>query len=222
MVLLIDNYDSFAYNLARYMRRLGQEVEVRRNDAIDVEGVRRLEPQAIVLSPGPCTPNEAGCSLELVRALHSELPILGVCLGHQTIAAAFGAHVVRANAPMHGRTTEIKHSQLGLFAEVPTPFTVCRYHSLAVDPTTLPDELQVTATTCDDGTIMGLQHTSLPVFGLQFHPEAILTEHGYKLLQNFLTIVGLADSSADLSIAATELRRPSLPDFNSPNRPVTF
>lgn len=221
MILLIDNYDSFAHNLARYFRRLDQEVNVVRNDAIDVHGVEQLAPKAIVFSPGPCTPTEAGCSLDIARLLHSKLPMLGICLGHQTIAAALGASIVRANTPMHGRTSVIEHVGSSLFADVPTPLTVCRYHSLVVDPTSLPEEIDVTAH-CDDGTIMALQHQDLPVFGLQFHPEAILTEHGYRLLHNFLRAARLTDSQFDASLARGELRRPTLPASSLPTQPVTF
>lgn len=221
MILLIDNYDSFAHNLARYLRKLGQEVKVTRNEAVDVAAIRRLAPQAIVLSPGPCTPDEAGCSLDLVRQLHRELPMLGICLGHQTIAAALGAKIVRAKSPMHGRTSVVEHDQAEMFDGIPTPFTVCRYHSLIVDPSSVPNELQTTATTAD-GTIMALRHREYPVFGLQFHPEAILTEHGFELLHNFLKVAGLSNASADQSHVQGELRHPPLPSRQLPLRPVTF
>ncbi|MEM8944062.1 MAG: aminodeoxychorismate/anthranilate synthase component II [Planctomycetota bacterium] len=222
MILLIDNYDSFAHNLARYLRRLGQEVTIKRNDAVDVPAIRALAPQAIVLSPGPCTPNEAGCSLEAVRELHTTTPLLGICLGHQTIAAALGASVVRAKAPMHGRTSLINHDGTGLFEGLPNRLTVCRYHSLVVDRTSLPEDLMANAT-CDDGTIMALQHRRFPVFGLQFHPEAILTEHGYGMLAKFLT---LADSpirdDSPSNLAGSELRSQPQPKPYLPSRPVTF
>ncbi len=221
MILLIDNYDSFAHNLARYFERLGQVVKVLRNDAVDVDAIRHLAPQAIVLSPGPCTPDVAGCSLDIVSQLHTELPMLGICLGHQTIAAALGAKIVRATTPMHGRTSVVEHHNTDLFKGIPSSFTVCRYHSLVVAPDSMPDELQTTATG-DDGTIMALRHRSLPVFGLQFHPEAILTEYGYALLQNFLTAVGLPAVQNDQQLAASELRRPALPRPQFPEQPVTF
>ncbi len=221
MILLIDNYDSFAHNLARYLRRLGQSVEVVRNDAIDVAAVHRLNPQAIVLSPGPCTPDEAGCTLEIVRELHTQLPILGICLGHQTIAAALGAKIVQASTPMHGRTSGVEHDESELFRGIPPKFTVCRYHSLVVDPASMPGELQTLAT-CADGTIMALRHRTQPVFGLQFHPEAILTECGFELLRNFLQLAGLPVLSVDKQLAATELRRPALLHPQLPEQPVTF
>lgn len=221
MILLLDNYDSFAHNLARYLRRLGQTVEVVRNDAIDVAGVRQLAPQAIVISPGPCTPTEAGNSLEIVRQLHTDFPMLGICLGHQTIAAALGATIIRAEQPMHGRTSPIEHDSTGLFANLPTPLTVCRYHSLVVDPPTMPSDLPTTAA-CADGTIMAFRHRTLPLFGLQFHPEAILTEHGFDLLRNFLELAGMPNLVVESSIAQTELRRPALPESQLPQQPVTF
>jgi anthranilate synthase/aminodeoxychorismate synthase-like glutamine amidotransferase len=185
VILLIDNYDSFVHNLARYFRRLGQETVVHRNDAIDVQSVRDMQPRAIVLSPGPCTPSETGCCLDVVRELHSELPILGVCLGHQTIAAALGGTIVRAPEPIHGRASCIHHDEQGLFASLPNPLRGCRYHSLVVDEATLPNCLHVTART-DDGTVMAIRHRTLPVVGLQFHPESILTECGEVMLAAFL------------------------------------
>ncbi len=221
MILLIDNYDSFAHNLARYFRRLGQEVVVLRNDEVDLIKVKELAPQALVLSPGPCTPNEAGCSLELVHALYKELPMLGICLGHQTVAAALGATIVRARVPMHGRTSLVEHRETELFLGLPQTFNVCRYHSLVVDPGTLPDELQITAT-CDDGTIMALRHRQYRVFGLQFHPEAILTEHGYELLANFLHLAGLGKQPSAVRFAASECLRPALSRQPLPAVPVTF
>ena len=169
MILLIDNYDSFVFNLARYFQRLGQETLVVRNDKIEIEGVRKLAPDAIVLSPGPCTPNEAGCSLDVVRQLWQEFPLLGVCLGHQTIAAAFGATITRGSHPMHGRTSNIHHDESGVYQSIPRPFSVCRYHSLVVEPSTMPDELIVTSRT-DDGVVMGFQHRHAPIVGMQFHP----------------------------------------------------
>ncbi len=190
MILLIDNYDSFVYNLARYFGRLGHETRVLRNTAIDVPGVQALGPAAIVLSPGPCTPRQAGCSLSVVRELHREVPILGVCLGHQAIAEALGGRVVRAAEPIHGRTTLIHHDGRGVFHDLPSPVVGCRYHSLVVDEGTLPDCLEVSART-EEGTVMALRHRELPVVGLQFHPESILTDTGYRLLAGFLRVAGL-------------------------------
>jgi anthranilate synthase component 2 len=191
MILLIDNYDSFVYNLARYFERLRHATHVVRNTAIDTAGVRALMPEAIVLSPGPCTPQQAGCSLELVRELHAQLPMLGVCLGHQTIAEALGGRVVRAREPVHGRTSPIRHDGRGVFAGLPPRIFGCRYHSLVVEEDSLPACLEVSART-DDGTVMALRHRQLPVVGLQFHPESILTDVGYALLANFLRLAGLA------------------------------
>jgi anthranilate synthase/aminodeoxychorismate synthase-like glutamine amidotransferase len=221
MILLIDNYDSFAHNLARYFRRLGQTTRVVRNDAIDAAEVRRAGPQAVVLSPGPCTPQEAGCSLEIVRELHTELPILGICLGHQAIAAALGAKIVRAQQPMHGRTSLVEHFGGPLFQDLPSPLVACRYHSLVVEPDSLPSELKVIATG-EDGTIMAIEHVRYPVFGLQFHPEAVLTEHGYRLLANFLELSGLP-STADVSaLAADEHSLPLVIPPEPLKRPLTF
>ncbi len=191
MILLIDNYDSFVYNLARYFQRLGHDTRVVRNTAIDTAGVRRLEPEALVLSPGPCTPQQAGCSLELVRAFHVELPILGVCLGHQTIAEALGGRVVRARQPVHGRSTPVRHDGRGVFAGLPNPMVAARYHSLVVEEASLPACLEVSARD-DDDAVMALRHRELPVVGLQFHPESILTDVGYPLLAAFLRLGSLA------------------------------
>ena len=190
MILLIDNYDSFVFNLSRYFRRLGHETRVVRNDVLDANTIRRLAPEAIVISPGPCTPAEAGCSLSIVREFHGQIPILGVCLGHQAIAAAFHARIVRAREPMHGRTSEVFHDGCDVFSGLPNPVTVCRYHSLVVEAPSLPDCLAVTARTAD-GTIMALRHRDAITVGLQFHPEAILTQHGYAFLQNFLRLAQL-------------------------------
>jgi anthranilate synthase/aminodeoxychorismate synthase-like glutamine amidotransferase len=190
VILLVDNYDSFVYNLARYFQRLGQETHVVRNTAIDVAGVRGLRPKAIVLSPGPCTPRQAGCCLEVVRQCHQEVPMLGVCLGHQAIAESLGGRIVRADEPMHGRTSQIWHDGRGLFSGMSNPIVGCRYHSLVVDEASLPDCLEVSART-GDGTVMALRHRRLPVVGLQFHPESILTESGYHLLAAFLRLAGL-------------------------------
>jgi anthranilate synthase component II len=191
VILLIDNYDSFVYNLARHFERLGCRTRVVRNTAIDPAGVRDLRPTAIVLSPGPCAPDRAGCCLEVVRQLHGEMPILGICLGHQTIAQAFGGCIVRAREPVHGRASAIHHNGRGVFTGLPSPLSGCRYHSLAAEEASLPSCLEATAHS-DDGTLMAIQHRTLPVVGLQFHPESILTEHGYALLAAFLRLAGLS------------------------------
>jgi anthranilate synthase/aminodeoxychorismate synthase-like glutamine amidotransferase len=203
-VLVIDNYDSFVFNLARYLKRLGQRTRVVRNTAIDAAGVRAMAPDALVLSPGPCTPEQAGCSLDLVRTLHAELPILGVCLGHQTIAQALGGRVVRAAEPVHGRTSPVFHDGHGVLAGLPSPFIATRYHSLVVEAASLPATLEVTARTAD-GTVMAIEHRRLPIVGVQFHPESILTEHGYPILAAFLRLAGLA-VPRELPTIASELR----------------
>lgn len=190
MILLIDNYDSFVYNLARYFTELGCEARVVRNDAVNVVDVRALRPQAIVLSPGPCRPNEAGVCLELIRSLADDVPMLGVCLGHQAIAAALGGRVVRAIEPVHGRTSPICHDGEGVFSGLPNPLRATRYHSLVVEESSLPQELRITART-DDGVPMALMHRSRPVFGVQFHPESVLTQAGHLLLRNFLSLAGI-------------------------------
>lgn len=184
-VLLIDNYDSFTYNLYQYLCELGAEVEVVRNDQITVTEVAQRHPDRIVISPGPCTPAEAGISVEVIRQLGSHIPILGVCLGHQAIGAAYGGTVVRAPMVMHGKLSPIYHNAQGVFAGLPSPFQATRYHSLVVRRADLPAELEITAWT-EDGIIMGLRHRSLPVEGVQFHPESIMTEHGKQMLANFL------------------------------------
>ena len=190
MLLLIDNYDSFTWNLVQYLGELGAEVKVLRNDAIDVAAIHALRPAHIVISPGPCTPNEAGVSLLVLRELGGSVPILGVCLGHQAIGQAFGGTVVRAPQIMHGKTSRIRHAGAGVFAGLPDGFTATRYHSLVVAPEALPDCLEVSAwSEYPDGTreaIMGLRHKTLPIQGVQFHPESILTQHGHALLRNFL------------------------------------
>jgi len=221
MLLLIDNYDSFVHNLARYFERLGQETRVVRNDAVDVAAVRAMRPGAVVISPGPCTPKEAGVSLEIVRELHGELPILGVCLGHQAIAEALGGDVVRAPVPVHGQASQIRHDGKGLFRSIPSPLKVGRYHSLVVEPATLPSMLRATSWT-DDGVMMSFEHIDFPVYGVQFHPESILTEHGYELLANFLELAGLAERSTYRSFAAMELTEPLARPVILPGRPVTF
>jgi len=184
-VMLIDNYDSFTYNLYQYLCELGAEVEVVRNDQITVTEVAQRHPDRIVISPGPCTPAEAGISVEVIRQLGSHIPILGVCLGHQAIGAAYGGTVVRAPMVMHGKLSPIYHNAQGVFAGLPSPFQATRYHSLVVRREDLPAELEITAWT-EDGIIMGLRHRSLPVEGVQFHPESIMTEHGKQMLANFL------------------------------------
>ncbi len=190
MLLLIDNYDSFTYNLVHYLGELGAEAEVRRNDALTVQDAIAMAPEAIVISPGPCDPDRAGITLPLIRAAAGRTPILGVCLGHQAIAQAFGATVGRARAVMHGKLSPISHDGSGLFRGVPSPFPATRYHSLVAVPETLPGCLKANAWT-EDGTIMGLRHASLPVHGVQFHPESIETREGHRLLRNFLELAGV-------------------------------
>lgn len=186
MLLLIDNYDSFTWNLVHYLSELGAQVEVRRNDAIDVQAAMAMNPSAIMLSPGPCDPDQAGICLALtLAAAETRTPLIGVCLGHQTIGQAFGGKVVRANVAMHGKMGTISHHGEGVFADLPSPFQATRYHSLVVERATLPDCLHITAQV-EDGTIMGLQHRDLPIHGVQFHPESVASEHGHKLLKNFL------------------------------------
>jgi anthranilate synthase component 2 len=192
MVLMLDNYDSFTFNLVQYLGELGVDVVTHRNDCISVDEVERLAPERIVVSPGPCTPDQAGISLDLIRRFAGRVPILGVCLGHQAIGQAFGGRVIRADAVMHGKTSPVHHDGQGLFAGLPNPFTATRYHSLVVEWASLPQCLEVTAWTCHaDGSrheIMGLRHRELPVAGVQFHPESILTQHGHALLANFLAM----------------------------------
>ena len=195
MLLLIDNYDSFTYNLYHFLGELGAEAVVRRNDQVSVAEALALNPKAIVLSPGPCDPDRAGICLELVAAAAERgLPLLGVCLGHQTIGQVFGGRVVRAPSPMHGKLSAITHRGEDLFAGLPSPFQATRYHSLVVSPEGFPDCLKVTAE-CDQGVIMGLSHRSLPLYGVQFHPESIASEHGHRLLGNFLQLAGLAEEA---------------------------
>ena len=185
MLLMIDNYDSFTYNLVQYFGELGEEVRVVRNDEVTLDDIESMRPGRIVVSPGPCTPNEAGVSVPLVNRFAGKVPILGVCLGHQSIGQAFGGRIVHAHRLMHGKTSAIEHEGAGVFRALPRPFQATRYHSLAIDRATLPACLEVTAW-AEDGEIMGLRHRSLPVEGVQFHPESILTEHGHHLLRNFL------------------------------------
>ncbi|WP_199529776.1 aminodeoxychorismate/anthranilate synthase component II [Pseudoalteromonas sp. bablab_jr010] len=190
MLLMIDNYDSFTYNLVQYFQRLDQDVLVKRNDEISIAEIKQLNPEHVVLSPGPCSPNEAGISLQVVEHLKGQLPILGICLGHQTIAQALGADVIRAKQVMHGKTSLVKHSNQGVFNGLANPLTVCRYHSLVVDKQSLPSDFTITAWTeqnSDFDEIMGIMHNDLALEGVQFHPEAILTQQGLELLANFLT-----------------------------------
>lgn len=189
MVLMIDNYDSFTYNLVQYIRELGYDVDVRRNDTLSVDDIKALAPSHIVISPGPCTPNEAGVSLDAIRLLAGQIPILGICLGHQSIAQVFGGDVIRAKTVMHGKTSKVYHKGIGVFRNLPSPYQATRYHSLVVKQDTLPECLEVTAWTENEqgelDEIMGLRHTTLNIEGVQFHPESILTEHGHALLDNF-------------------------------------
>lgn len=190
MLLMLDNYDSFTFNLVQYLQELGAEVRVERNDALSVAQIAALKPDKIVISPGPCTPNEAGVSLDVLRELGPQIPIFGVCLGYQALGQVYGGHVIRAGRIMHGKTSPIVHQGKGVFAGLPSPFEATRYHSLVVDKTSVPDCLDVTAwTENDDGTVeelMGLRHREFPVEGVQFHPESILTQHGHAMLKNFL------------------------------------
>lgn len=185
MLLMIDNYDSFTYNLVQYFGELGEDVRTFRNDEITLDQIAAMRPDRICISPGPCTPYEAGISVPVLQRFSGEIPILGVCLGHQSIGAAFGGTVVRAKQVMHGKTSAIAHTGVGVFKDLPSPYTVIRYHSLAIERDSLPDCLEVTAWT-DDGEIMGVRHKELKVEGVQFHPESILSEHGHSLLKNFL------------------------------------
>jgi anthranilate synthase component 2 len=189
MILVIDNYDSFTWNLVQYLGELGVEPVVKRNDEISVDEARRMQPRAIVVSPGPCTPAEAGISVDIIRELGPTVPILGVCLGHQAIGVAHGARVVRAGRMMHGKTSPVAHRGEGVFAGLPSPFTVARYHSLVIDPPTVPDDLEIVAWTDEPGfedEIQAVRHREHPVWGVQFHPESIASEHGHALLRNFL------------------------------------
>lgn len=191
MIVMIDNYDSFTYNIVQYLGELGQEVQVYRNDEIAVDEIVALAPTSIVISPGPCTPNEAGISMDVIRHFAGLLPLFGICLGHQSLGQVYGGKVVRAREVMHGKTSEIFHTGVGVFKGIPTPFIATRYHSLVVEKSSLPDCFEITAWTEIDGTldeIMGIRHKQTGVEGVQFHPESILTEHGHQLLQNFLNI----------------------------------
>lgn len=187
MLLMLDNYDSFTYNLVQYFGELGENVEVRRNDQVSVADIIAMKPERICVSPGPCSPAEAGISIELIQHFAGKLPILGVCLGHQAIGAAYGGNIIRAQKIMHGKVSDITHTGTDVFSGLPSPFVVTRYHSLAVERKTLPECLEITAETAD-GEIMGLRHKTLPVYGVQFHPESVLSEHGHALLKNFLNV----------------------------------
>lgn len=219
MILLIDNYDSFVFNLARYLRELGCDTRVVRNDAVSVNDVRALKPQAVVISPGPCSPNEAGVSVELLRQLGPTVPMLGVCLGHQSLAAAFGGKVIRATEPVHGQTSLLRHAGTPLFAGVMNPFRATRYHSLVIDEASLPAELIVTAWT-DDNVPMALEHQHHRLYGLQFHPESILTECGHQLLANFLRLAGMSPQST--SVTDRVLPISPIEETPSTTTPVTW
>ena len=186
MLLMIDNYDSFTFNLVQYFGELGEDVRTYRNDEISLEQIEALNPSRICISPGPCTPHEAGVSVPVLKHFAGKLPILGVCLGHQSIGAAFGGNIIRAQEVMHGKTSPITHTGVGVFKDLPSPYTIIRYHSLAIERSSLPDCLEITAWT-DDGEIMGVRHKEFAIEGVQFHPESILSEHGHALLKNFLT-----------------------------------
>jgi len=222
MILVIDNYDSFVYNLARYFQQLGPRTRVVRNDAIDPAGVRALAPAAIVLSPGPCTPREAGRLLDVIGQLWRDIPMFGVCLGHQAIGMALGGTLVRAPRPMHGRTSRMTHDRSGLFAGLPNPLSVGRYHSLMLEEASLASELVVTART-DDGVVMAIAHRHLPLMGVQFHPESILTDAGYGILANFLA---LADIPCDSHLPSFEQELTTHPHrstvVSTSKTPVTF
>ena len=192
MFLLIDNYDSFVYNLRHFMGEVGADVVVRRNDALTANEALAMNPRGILLSPGPCYPDDAGICLELVAKASGRVPLLGVCLGHQSIAQGFGATIIRAPKPMHGKMSDIKHKNRGIFRGIPSPLTATRYHSLTIDPGTMPDVLEVTARS-DDGVIQGIQHRELPVYGVQFHPESIASEHGHSILKNFIELTDQRD-----------------------------
>ena len=220
MILLIDHYDSFVYNLARYFQRLGQTTRVVRSDAITLAQIRSLNPGAIVLSPGPCSPAEAGNSIEMVRHCWQDFPMLGVCLGHQIIYSALGGEVVRSPLPMHGRTSEIFHDGRGIFLDAPNPMVACRYHSLVVDEIKLPDGLEISARTAD-GVVMAFRHRNQPIVGVQFHPESILTDLGFELLQRFLQIAGI-ENIGELPSTGEHVLPQKPSDSELPTTPVTF
>ena len=215
LILLIDNYDSFVYNLARYVRELGEDAQVRRNDELTLDDVARLAPSHIILSPGPCTPAESGISIELVRRFGPEIPILGVCLGHQCIGAAYGGEIVRATRPMHGKTSAVVHDGSAVFYGLPSPLRVTRYHSLVIAPASVPTTLRVIATARDDGEIMAVAHRTHPVVGVQFHPESAATEYGYAMLDRFLR--GDGSRTSDLPSGADGAREPhDYPEVDTP------
>lgn len=202
MILVIDNYDSFTYNLVHYLAELGAETQVWRNDALSVQDALALAPKAILLSPGPCAPDQAGICLPLLRAAPEDMPVLGVCLGHQSIGQAYGGDVIRAKTLMHGKTSLIHHNNTGIFKDLPNPFTATRYHSLAVKKETLPADLEITAWT-EDGEIMGVQHKTRPIHGVQFHPESIATVGGHQLLANFLNLAGIESHNLEDKLPLT-------------------
>ena len=220
MILVLDNRDSFVFNLARYIELLGVETAVESSHALDVAGIARLAPQAIIISPGPCTPAEAGCSVAAVQALRGRVPILGVCLGHQAIAAALGARIVRAREPVHGRTSPVHHDAINLFAGIESPMTAARYHSLVVNPAALPPGLTVTARD-ESGTIMAIEHGPDRLWGVQFHPESILTDHGFRLLANFLDLAGIPHHP-DIPTIESQLLPSPAQDASPTDRIVTF
>lgn len=220
MILLIDNYDSFAHNLARYLRQLGQDVAVVRNDEMSVAEIRTMNPAAIVLSPGPCTPNEAGICLHVVEQLHSTIPMLGVCLGHQAICQAFGASVIRT-APVHGRASEVQHRGHSLFDGLESPFMAGRYHSLIAACDSLPADLEVIATSLTDKIVMAISHRRFPVFGVQFHPESVLTSGGYRLLGNFLGLAGIDYNQQVAANGSTIQTSKTASENNNPPWPTT-
>lgn len=219
MILVLDNRDSFVFNLARYVELLGVNTAVHSSHALDTTAIARLAPRAIIISPGPCTPAEAGCSVAAVQAFRGRVPILGVCLGHQAIAAALGATIIRAREPVHGRASLVHHDAVNLFAGIESPMTAARYHSLVVDPATLPPGLAVTARD-DEGTVMAIEHGRDRLWGVQFHPESILTPAGFRLLANFLDMAGIPHSADIPSIESQHAPRP--PEESPPDRVVTF
>lgn len=223
-ILVIDNYDSFVHNLARYCQRLGLQPLVVRHDAFSLAEIAAFAPQAILLSPGPCTPDEAGICLEVVREFHSKIPILGICLGHQVIAQAMGGRIVRATRPMHGQTSLVQHDDRYEFVGIPDPFAACRYHSLVVEADSLPAPMQISATdvtSSGETTVMAIRHRQLPLVGWQFHPESILTDVGYSLLANYFRLAGCV-LRGDVPDLSTELTGMSKVDHQLPAGPVTF
>jgi anthranilate synthase/aminodeoxychorismate synthase-like glutamine amidotransferase len=221
MILLIDNYDSFVHNLARYFQILGQDTVVRRNDSVDTRDIEVLKPSAIVLSPGPCHPADAGCCIDVVRHFQASIPILGVCLGHQAIGAAFGGRIERARYPMHGRASRIRHHGSDVFSGLPNPVQVGRYHSLVLAPESVPSCLEVTATT-DDGIIMAIGHRLRPIFGVQFHPESILTECGFAILRNFLELAAIPTADTVSRVIVEPAHAVTPPPHPRHVHPVTF